>query len=246
MQRTVAIVIHPGFQLLDAAGPTAAFEIAGRFAPGSYELAMLAPGGREVESSSGVRLTTAPLRDGRFDTVIISGGEIVRSLAAAEQIAAWLKRVGARRIASVCSGAYLLAEAGLLNGRRATTHWASTDDFARRYPRISVDADRIFVHDGDVWTSAGISAGIDLALALIEDDLGQDVARRTAQQLVVHQRRSGQSQFSSLVELGGRTGRFADLIEWMRDHLAEPLTVEVLADRAAMSPRHFARAFTGE
>ncbi|RUW78325.1 MULTISPECIES: GlxA family transcriptional regulator [unclassified Mesorhizobium] len=246
MKRTVAIIIHPGFQLLDAAGPTAAFEIAGRFCPGSYELAMLAPGGGAIESSSGISLATEPLRDEHFDTVIISGGEIVRSLAAAEQIAAWLKRGRARRIASVCSGAYLLAEAGLLDGRRATTHWASTDDFARRYPRISVDADRIFVHDGDVWTSAGISAGIDLALALIEDDLGQDVARRTAQQLVVHQRRSGQSQFSSLVELGGRTGRFADLIEWMRDHLAEPLTVEVLADRAAMSPRHFARAFTGE
>ncbi|RVD22972.1 GlxA family transcriptional regulator [Mesorhizobium sp. M4B.F.Ca.ET.017.02.2.1] len=246
MKRTVAIIIHPGFQLLDAAGPTAAFEIAGRFCPGSYELAMLAPGGGAIESSSGIGLSATPLRDERFDTVIISGGEIVRSLAAAEQIAAWLKRGRARRIASVCSGAYLLAEAGLLDGRRATTHWASTDDFARRYPRISVDADRIFVHDGDVWTSAGISAGIDLALALIEDDLGQDVARRTAQQLVVHQRRSGQSQFSSLVELGGRTGRFADLIEWMRDHLAEPLTVEVLADRAAMSPRHFARAFTGE
>ncbi|RUW27906.1 GlxA family transcriptional regulator [Mesorhizobium sp. M4B.F.Ca.ET.215.01.1.1] len=246
MKRTVAIIIHPGFQLLDAAGPTAAFEIAGRFCPGSYELAMLAPGGGAIESSSGISLATEPLRDERFDTVIISGGEIVRSLAAAEQIAAWLKRGRARRIASVCSGAYLLAEAGLLDGRRATTHWASTDDFARRYPRISVDADRIFVHDGDVWTSAGISAGIDLALALIEDDLGQDVARRTAQQLVVHQRRSGQSQFSSLVELGGRTGRFADLIEWMRDHLAEPLTVEILADRAAMSPRHFARAFTGE
>lgn len=246
MKRTVAIIIHPGFQLLDAAGPTAAFEIAGRFCPGSYELATLAPGGGAIESSSGISLATEPLRDERFDTVIISGGEIVRSLAAAEQIAAWLKRGRARRIASVCSGAYLLAEAGLLDGRRATTHWASTDDFARRYPRISVDADRIFVHDGDVWTSAGISAGIDLALALIEDDLGQDVARRTAQQLVVHQRRSGQSQFSSLVELGGRTGRFADLIEWMRDHLAGPLTVEVLADRAAMSPRHFARAFTGE
>ena len=246
MQRTIAIVIHPGFQLLDAAGPTAAFEIAGRFSPASYALELLAPGGGEIESSSGVRLFTQPLRDDPFDTVIISGGEIVRSLAAAEQIAAWLRRVGARRIASVCSGAYLLAEAGLLDGRRATTHWASTDDFARRYPRISVDADRIFVRDGKVWTSAGISAGIDLALALIEDDLGADVARRTAQQLVVHQRRSGQSQFSSLVELGGRTGRFAELIEWMRDRLAEPLTVETLADRAAMSPRHFARAFTAE
>jgi transcriptional regulator GlxA family with amidase domain len=118
----------------------------------------------------------------------------------------------ARRIASVCSGAYLLAEAGLLDGRRATTHWNSTDDFSRRYPTVRLDAERIFIRDGDVWTSAGISAGIDLALALIEDDLGPEGARWTAQQLVVHQRRPGcQSQFSGIVELGGRTGRFAHL-----------------------------------
>jgi transcriptional regulator GlxA family with amidase domain len=247
MPRAIAIVLHPGFQLLDAAGPTAAFEIAERFRPGSYELALLAPGGGELESSSGVRLSTQPLREGRVDTIVVSGGEIIRSMAAATEIVAWLKRTTARRIASVCSGAYLLAEAGLLAGRRATTHWASTDDFGRRYPGIELDADRIFIRDGDVWTSAGISAGIDLALALIEDDLGPEVARRTAQQLVVHQRRpGGQSQFSALVELGGRTGRFAELIQWMRAHLAEPQTVEQLADRAAMSPRHFARAFRAE
>ena len=247
MPRSVAIVIHPGFQLLDAAGPTTAFEIAERFRPGSYDLALLAPGGGEVESSSGFGLSAEPLAEGSFDTVIVSGGEIVRSTAAAQEIVAWLKRTGARRIASVCSGAYLLAEAGLLDGRRATTHWNSTDDFARRYPKVTLDAERIFIRDGDVWTSAGISAGIDLALALIEDDLGLDIARRTAQQLVVHQRRpGGQSQFSGIVELGGRTGRFAELIAWMRAHLAEPLTVERLADRAAMSPRNFARAFTTE
>jgi transcriptional regulator GlxA family with amidase domain len=247
MPRTVAIVLHPGFQLLDAAGPTAAFEIAERFRPGSYQLVLLAPGGGEVESSSGVRLATAPLKDASIDTVVVSGGEIIRSMAAAEEIVAWLKRTKARRIASVCSGAYLLAESGLLDGRRATTHWASTEDFGRRYPTIELDADRIFIRDGTVWTSAGISAGIDLALALVEDDLGPDVARRTAQQLVVHQRRpGGQSQFSALVELGGRTGRFAELIQWMRAHLSEPLTVEQLADRAAMSPRHFARAFSAE
>jgi transcriptional regulator GlxA family with amidase domain len=111
---------------------------------------------------------------------------------------------------SVCSGAYFLAEAGLLDGRRATTHWGRTDDFARRYPKVKLDADRIFIRDGDVWTSAGITAGIDLALALVEDDLGAEVARRTAQQLVVHQRRpGGQSQFSALIDLGGRSGRFA-------------------------------------
>ncbi|HYH23179.1 MAG TPA: GlxA family transcriptional regulator [Azospirillum sp.] len=247
MRREIAVVIFPGFQLLDAAGPTTAFEIAERFRPGSYGLALLAPGGGRVESSSGFGLSAGPLGDGAFDTVLVSGGDIVRSMAALAEIVAWLRRAKARRIASVCSGAYLLAEAGLLDGRRATTHWGSTDDFGRRYPKVTLDAERIFIRDGDVWTSAGISAGIDLALALIEDDLGPAVARRTAQQLVVHQRRpGGQSQFSALVELGGRTGRFVELIAWMRAHLAEPLTVERLADRAAMSPRHFARAFAAE
>jgi transcriptional regulator GlxA family with amidase domain len=247
MPRTVAVVIHPGFQLLDAAGPTAAFEIAERFRSGSYDLKLLAPGGGQVESSSGLGPSAEPLSEAAFDTVVVSGGEIVRSVAAAQEVVAWLRRTRARRIASVCSGAYLLAEAGLLDGRRATTHWNSTDDFGRRYPKVKLDAERIFLRDGNVWTSAGISAGIDLALALIEDDLGPEVARRTAQQLVVHQRRpGGHSQFSTLVELGGRTGRFAPLIEWMRAHLAEPLTVERLADSVAMSPRNFARAFTAE
>ncbi|MFB9949314.1 GlxA family transcriptional regulator [Rhizobium puerariae] len=247
MHRTVAIVIFPGFQILDVTGPTSVFEIAERFRPGAYDLVLMAPGEGEIESSSGLKLAAGPLRDGPFDTIIVSGGDIIRSMPAAYEILAWLKRTSARRTASVCSGAYILAEAGLLDGRRATTHWANSDDFSRRYPKIRLDAERIFIRDGDVWTSAGISAGIDLALALIEDDLGPEIARRTAQQLVVHQRRpGGQSQFSALVELGGRTGRFLDLIEWMRANLAEPLTVERLADRVAMSPRNFARAFAAE
>jgi transcriptional regulator GlxA family with amidase domain len=247
MTRVVAIVLHPGFQLLDAAGPATAFEVAERFRPGSYRLRLLAPGGGQVESSSGLALSTRPLRHGAHDTIIVSGGEIIRSAAAAEKIVGWLRRAKARRIASVCSGAFLLAEAGRLDGRRATTHWGSTDHFRRQYPQVTLEPDRIFVRDGEVWTSAGITAGIDLALALIEDDLGSAVARHTAQQLVVHQRRpGGQSQFSGLVETGGRTGRFAELIEWMRAHVSEPLTVERLADRAAISPRHFARAFTAE
>jgi len=247
MKRVVAVVLHPGFQLLDVAGPTTAFEIAERLRPGSYDLRLLAPGGGLVESSSGVTLATRPLRHGSMDTVIVSGGEIVRSAAAAGKIVRWLKRAKARRIASVCSGAFLLAEAGWLDGRRATTHWDSTDHFRGRYPQVTLDPDRIFVRDGAIWTSAGITAGIDLALALVEDDLGTDVARHTAQQLVVHQRRpGGQSQFSGVVERGGRTGRFKEVIEWVRAHVSEPLTVERLADRAAMSPRHFARVFTAE
>ncbi|AZO71096.1 MAG: helix-turn-helix domain-containing protein [Mesorhizobium sp.] len=248
MRRMIGIIIHPGFQLLDAAGPAAAFELAEHFCPGSYDLKMLAPGGGEIESSSGMRLAARPLSvDVALDTAIISGGEIIRSITAAQEIVAWLRQAGMRRTASVCTGAYLLAEAGLLDGRSATTHWWSTDDFARRYPKVKLDAERIFIQDGGVWTSAGISAGIDLALALIEDDLGPAIARRTAQQLVVHQRRpGGQSQFSGLIELGGRSGRFVELIEWMRTNLDQPLTVERLADRAAMSPRNFARVFAAE
>lgn len=247
MPRTVAVVIFPGFQLLDAAGPSSAFEIAERFRPGSYDLALVAPDGGPVESSSGLTLSARPLDGAPVDTVVVSGGDIGAALPEAHHIVSWLKSVPARRVASVCSGAYLLAEAGRLDGRRATTHWDSSDDFARRYPRVTLDAERIFIRDGDVWTSAGITAGIDLALAMIEDDHGPALARRVAQQLVVHQRRpGGQSQFSALVDLGGRTGRFTDLIDWMRDHLAEPLTVERLADEAAMSPRNFARAFTAE
>ena len=247
MPRRLAVVIFPDFQLLDAAGPIAAFEIAERYRPGSYDLTVHAPGGGSVRSSSGVAFTSEPLGDGPFDTVMIAGGNGTRRMAALAEITGWLRGVTARRRTSVCTGAYVLAEAGLLDGRRATTHWGSTDDFARRYPKVKVDADRIFIRDGDVWTSAGITAGIDLAMALIEDDLGAEVARGVAQQLVVHQRRpGGQSQFSALIELGGRSGRFAGLMDWMRAHLAEPLPVERLADQAAMSPRNFARAFTAE
>ncbi len=247
MPRSVALVLHPGFQLLDAAGPTAAFEIAEKFRAGSYDLTIMAPGGGEIESSYGAKLSTTPLTEGPFDTVMVSGGEIVRSMDALREILAWLRRISARRIASVCSGAFILAEAGLLDGRKATTHWASSHDFCSRYPKIDLDADRIFVRDGNIWTSAGISTGIDLALALIEEDLGPEIARRVAQQLVVHQRRpGGQSQFSALVELGGRSGRFAEMILWMRERLAEQLTVERLADQAAMSPRNFARVFSAE
>lgn len=247
MSHRLAFVIFPGFQILDAAGPIAAFEIASRFRPPGYALTVMAPEAGDVASSSGVPMRAGPLGDGPFDTVMISGGDGTRSLDQLGRISDWLRTVRAERFTSVCSGAYLLASAGLLDGRRATTHWSRTEDFARRYPQVKLDADRIFIRDGHVWTSAGITAGIDLALALVEEDLGLEVARAVAQQLVVHQRRpGGQSQFSALVDMGGRTGRFGELMDWMRAHLAEPLSVEQLAARVAMSPRNFARAFTAE
>ena len=249
MTRKIAVVIFPDFQILDASGPIAAFEIAGRISPGAYALEVLAAGGGEIASSSGVRIVARPLDDAAYDTLVVAGGNGSRYFADLQPTFDWLRRraASARRTASVCSGAYLLAEAGLLDGKRATTHWSRTDDFARRYPRVRLEPDRIFVRQGEVWTSAGITAGIDLALALIEDDLGSAVAKQTAQQLVVHQRRpGGQSQFSALLDMGGVHGRFAGLMDWIRERLSEPLGVERLADQAAMSPRHFARAFTAE
>ena len=247
MRREIAIVVFPGFQLLDAAGPIAVFEMAERFRPDSYAIEVLAPGGGIVRSSSGVCLAAAPIETRRFDTVIVSGGNLAQVEGDQADIVGWLGRDLWRRAAGVCSGAFFLAKAGLLDGRRATTHWAAAERFRTLYPNVRLDADRMFVRDGDLWTSAGISAGIDLALALVEDDLGPGIARRTAQQLVVHQRRHvGQSQYSVLVEQGGKTGRFGELVNWMRARLGEPMSIERLAERAAMSPRNFARAFVAE
>jgi transcriptional regulator GlxA family with amidase domain len=184
-----------------------------------------------------------------LDTLIVAGGRGTREAAACTDTSAFVRAAAgrARRVASVCSGAFILAEAGLLDGRRATTHWARAAEFARAYSRVRVEPDRIFVRDGTVWTSAGISAGIDLALALVADDLGEAVAKRAAQQLVVYHRRpGGQSQFSALLETDQPSSRFSPLLAWARERLDERLPVERLADRVAMSPRHFARAFSAE
>lgn len=249
MNRRIAIVIFPDFQLLDAAGPIGAFEHGGRAGGDGYEIVVMRAEGGPVVSSSGVALVAQPFDDSPLDTILIAGGEGARAFDTLGSTLDWLKRraPNTRRVASVCSGAYLLAEAGLLDGKRATTHWARSDHFARRYPQVRLEPDRIFVQDGKIWTSAGITAGIDLTLALVEEDQGSQVARAAAQQLVVHQRRAGgQSQFSALLDTGGADGRFAELLGWARGRLNERLTVEQLADRAAMSPRHFARAFAAE
>jgi len=249
MSRTIGVVIFPDFQILDATGPISAFDIARRATSLGYEVRLLADGGGLVASNAGVRLLADPLEERPFDTVVVSGGVGVDNVEALGPTVDWIRRRAAdsRRVASVCSGSLLLAQAGLLDGKRATTHWSRTDDFARRFPQVRLEPDRIFVREGEVWTSAGITAGIDLALALIEDDYGAKVARGVAQQLVVHHRRpGGQSQFSALLDTGGVNGRFAELMDWVRERLSDRLNVETLAERAAMSPRHFARAFTAE
>ena len=246
----IGVLVFPGFQLLDAAGPISVFEIAARFAggPASIKVLALTPG--PVRSSSGVELLARGLRpSGAISTLIVAGGEGVRTAATCQKTLAFVRAIAQRgvRVASVCSGAYILAEAGVLDGRRATTHWQRTRHFLGAYPKIKLEPDRIFVRDGNVWSSAGISAGIDLALALVAEDFGDEIAQKTARQLVLYQRRSGgQSQFSSLLELKAPTGRFTALLTWAREHLDAPLTVEDLAEQAGMSSRHFARAFIAE
>ena len=250
MPRTVAVLIFPQFQLLDAAGPITAFEAAGRdAAPPAYRLRVMARAAGPVVSSCGVPLVAEPLINGALDTLIVAGGWGTRNTSACVQTLAYVRAAAARarRTASVCSGAFILAAAGLLDGRRATTHWARAAEFARAYPQVHVEPDRIFIRDGTTWTSAGITAGIDLALALVAEDLGEAVAKRAAQQLVVYHRRpGGQSQFSALLEADRPDSRFSPLLAWARERLNERLSVERLAERAAMSPRHFARAFAAD
>ncbi len=250
MAYKLVFLVFPNFQLLDVAGPIAAFEMANRMESTTYDLILVSKEGGTVESSAGTTLLTMPFAQVfDADTVIAVGGEGVIEATASTEVLTFIRDLSqkTRRMASVCSGAYLLASAGLLNGRKATTHWRRSADFRRRFPNVFLDEDRIYVNDGNLWTSAGISAGIDLSLALIAEDLGEQIARHVAHQLVVYYRRpGGQSQYSALLEMGMGDGRFAGLLDYIRSNLDKPLSVGDLADQACMSPRHFARCFVSE
>ena len=246
----IGVLVFPNFQLLDAAGPISVFEIAARFAGQSPSIKVLAVTPGPVRSSSGVEMLARGLKpSGAITTLLVAGGEGVEAAVRCDKTLNFVRTMARRgvRLASVCSGAYILAEAGLLDGRRATTHWRRTRHFLTAHPKVKLEPDRIFVRDGNIWSSAGITAGIDLALAMVAEDFGDEVAQKTARQLVLYNRRSGgQSQFSSLLELKAPSGRFAPLLSWAREHLDAPLTVEDLAEQAGMSSRHFTRAFIAE
>jgi transcriptional regulator GlxA family with amidase domain len=251
--RRVAILVFDRVQVLDAAGPAEAFSIADRIAPGSYTVETVAPRRGPVTTSGALTLHAhRALRGcrGPLDTLLVAGGTGVRAAAADPAVVRWIASAArrSRRVASVCTGAFLLAEAGLLDGRRATTHWSACDALARAYPAVRVERDPIYVRDGDVLTSAGITAGMDLALAMVEDDLGRDVALQTARWLVLFvQRPGGQAQFSaSLAAQRPERAPLRELQAWILDHLDADLSVPALAARAHMSPRHFARAFARE
>lgn len=249
--RETGILIFDDFQLLDASGPISVFEMPARmYSPAPYRLTVYSLAGGPVRASCGISLLSEALPDRlTLDTLVVSGGEGTRAAMKDGPLLDAIRDLSARtrRTTSVCSGSILLAAAGLLDGRRATTHWRRCPDMARDFPQVQVQADRIYVRDGKFWTSAGITAGIDLALALVEDDLGEEAAKHAARELVVHQRRhGGQSQFSVMQDLKLASGRFDALIDWVRTHLSADLRVEQMAEHAGMSPRNFARVFRGE
>lgn len=244
----VTFFLSPGYQLLDLAGPACAFELATTMlGTPAYNVKVCSADGGGLTSSLGVELATGKAGTKPVDTAIMIGGDVAPMRDAA-QLAAFAKLIRrSRRVASICTGTFMLAELGLLNGKRATTHWRFAGQLQREYPRIVVEPDRIFVRSGDVWTSAGISAGIDLALALIEADYGAQAARQVAHDMVVYHRRSGgQSQFSEMAELGGESDRIQRAMQFARQHIREPLSGERLAGAANLSLRQFQRAFRRE
>jgi transcriptional regulator GlxA family with amidase domain len=253
-ERQIVLVGFEGVQLLDLAGPADVFEAASRVAaadggPG-YRLTVATMGGEAVRASSGIKLEPdadlGAVDPAQVDTLLVAGGRGRTVLEDSDLVAA-LPRVaaGARRVGSVCGGAFLLAAAGLLDGLRVTTHWAGCDDLARRYPAVTVEPDRIYVRDGDVFTSAGVTAGIDLALALVEEDHGSEVARTVARWLVVFlQRPGGQSQFSARLDVPvPGESPIRSLVDGIVADPAGDHRVPVLAERASLSERHLSRVF---
>jgi transcriptional regulator GlxA family with amidase domain len=252
--RRIVIVAFPGIQTLDVVGPAEVFSMADRLANGGeYAVEVVASSTDALGTSSGLQLVPhrsfAGVR-GPIDTLMVAGGVGVVDAMCDDRLLRWIRSgaARARRIASVCNGAFLLAEAGLLDGRRATTHWAACAELQRRHPEVEVEDAPIFVRDGDVYTSAGVTAGIDLALALVEDDLGAAIARDVARWLVLFLRRPGnQAQFSGAPSWQpAERPPLRDLQSWIAENLTADLSVPALAERAFMSSRNFARAFRRE
>jgi transcriptional regulator GlxA family with amidase domain len=246
MQR-IGFIALPGFQLMSA-GVLAVFELANmEMGEPVYDVHLLSETGRSIRSSIGISAATESFDDTNFDTLIVGGSAVVGALTLG--VIKFLRQAlqRCRRVAATCTGAFVLAEAGLLDGRRATTHWNRARELQARFPKVKVEADRIFIIDGSVWTSAGMTAGIDLALAMVEQDLGTDVARAVARQLVVYHRRAGgQSQFSALLELEPKSDRIQSALAYAKRNLDKPMTVGQLAAAAHLSPRQFSRAFRAE
>jgi transcriptional regulator GlxA family with amidase domain len=246
----IGYVFSDGFQGM-ALATQAAFEYANFVAKNDfYVVENYSAAGGEVRSSFGASISTRALSPRSVaQTWVVTGVNNPLASPAPASVLRFLRRAGtqARRIAAICTGGFVLAQAGLLDGRRATTHWAFAQTLRNRYPRIQVEDDRIYVNDGSVWTSAGMTAGLDLTLALVESDLGADVARSVAHKLVMYQRRSGgQTQHSEILELSPKSDRVQDALNFARRNLSHSLSVDQLAEAVNLSPRQFSRVFTLE
>jgi transcriptional regulator GlxA family with amidase domain len=253
MLKKIVLLTYDGAQLLDMAGPASAFAEANEFAEKpAYEVVIASPNGGEVRARGGIGLITVPalkVNPSKVHTLLVSGGigEPLARVMDDKALAAWFRRVERRavRVGSTCTGAFALASWGVLDGGRATTHWQAIDHFQARYPSVEVDRQALFVVHGHVWTSAGVSTGIDMALAMIEQDLGRHVATSVAQRLVLQMRRPGhQSQFSSVLKAQG--GQYSALVEWMSANLQADLSLNALAERANQTLRTFCRRFAEE
>lgn len=245
--RRVAILVYPGYSVM-ALAAVSVFETANlSSADPIYSLDFMSETGGPVRTSVGLTVDSTPLSDAGGNTLLVGGGAFDGPPPAA--LLAYLRAAPGRfrRIASICTGAFVLASAGLLDGRRVTTHWANAGEFQAAFPAAQVESDRIFLRDGPFWTSAGMSAGIDLALQLVEDDHGESLAKTVSRKLVLYHRRGGgQSQFSSLLELSPKSDRIHKALTYARANLRRPLTVPDLAAAAHLSPRQFARSFQTE
>src|SRR5277367_539495 len=251
--RVIDVLTYPAVQLLDVTGPVQVFASANDIVAETggarpYALRVVARGGQGVTASAGLVLAAGPLPTigDALDTLLVAGGEGAEAAAEDPALVDWVREraTQARRVASVCTGAFLLAAAGLLDGRRAATHWKYCAKLAQRFPAVRVEPDPIFVCDGSVWTSAGVTAGIDLALALVEEDLGRAVALAVARYLVVFMKRpGGQAQFSAALSLQTAEDKFGLLHGWINAHLAEVLSLSILAGQAGMSERSFSRRY---
>jgi len=247
VKRRITFIVYPRYELLDLSGPCSAFHLANELFDGQYDVSIVSADGGLVRDRAGLSIETmryATIEE--TETILAVGGPSAHLMELDAATSNFLSNAArtAERIASVCTGSFLLAAAGLLDGRRATTHWRYAGILQAQYPTIRVDVDRIFIRDGKVWTSAGMTAGIDLALALITDDLGADIAKSIAQDMVVYyQRLGGQTQFSALLKMAPACGRVREVIDYAREHLGQSLSVEKLAQVACLSVRQFSRIF---
>ena len=244
----IGFVVFDGFQSMSFAA-LSVFEYANfMMEKAIYEMRYISENGGLVRSSTGMVIESEPFGQKVFDTVIVGGGtSILESVPVG--LLAFINKAQkkSRRVASICTGTFILAEAGLLDGRRATTHWLHARDLQARYPKVKMEEDRIFIIDGNVWSSAGMTAGIDLALAMAEEDLGPEITRSIAKKLVIYHRRAGgQSQHSALLELEPKSDRIQTALDYAKKNLHTDLSVEQLAEAAHLSPRQFSRAFRAE